>query len=128
MEYIESIAEIYCQLKDIISVIARYAVMENLYQQTPETSLQSDYKAAIIQLYCEVLKWFHNVLCFRSVYHEKLQKSAKLLETIKEMDRACQKFKTSVGANDESGVETGGFGLGYMNLLNTHSQVVKSAI
>jgi hypothetical protein len=37
-------------------MIARYAVMENLYYQTPTMTLRADYRAALLQLCCKILK------------------------------------------------------------------------
>jgi hypothetical protein len=98
--YFDNIVEIYSQLEGIAGITARYAVMETLYRQARGMSLQSDYQAALIRLCCEILKWFATAFSVSGPFSvlRGLNVSGKLWATIKDMDRACQKFKIIVEA------------------------------
>lgn len=94
-QYIDNCAVIYTQLEGIAGITARYVVMETLYRQAPEMSLQSYYQTALIMLCCEILKWFVHAFSI-SVPERGLDVLGKIWATINEMDRACQKFRITV--------------------------------
>ena len=98
-EYPYNIIEVYTQLEGIAGIIARYAVMETLYRQAREMTLQSDYQAALIRLCCEILEWFVKAFSVGGPFSllRGFDISSKLWARIEEMDRGCQKFKITVG-------------------------------
>jgi hypothetical protein len=97
-QYIDNCAVIYTQLKGITGITARYAVMETLYRQAPEMSLQSDYQTALIMLCCEILKWFVHAFSISVplTVERGLDVLGKIWATINEMDRVCQKFRITM--------------------------------
>jgi hypothetical protein len=102
---LSSITRTFSQLSDIVSIIARYAVMENLYSQTPHMTLRSDYRAALIDLCVCILHWFSNAFMLvrppeddPSDLSTRRALSESLWDDIKQVDLACQKFTVVVEA------------------------------
>ncbi|KUJ18592.1 uncharacterized protein LY89DRAFT_780639 [Mollisia scopiformis] len=117
-------------LQDIVAIIARYAVMENLYQQSNGgLSLKPEYHSALLSLCTTVLEYFAHASgcaeaeleCIQneggsdevtmiSVKDRKrvhLQKCEFLVERIKQKDIACQGFRVVVDTKEESSYESG---------------------
>jgi hypothetical protein len=91
----------FCQLGDIRGIVARYAVMEDLYLQTRGMSLQPDYQAAIVQLYYKILSWFNNTLLLSPWLNTQITVTcAELWTSIKESDKVCQNFQITLEAKD----------------------------
>lgn len=104
----ESVNKTFSQLSDIVSIIARYAVMENLYSQTPTMTLRLDYKAALVDLCVKILHWFSNTFTLAKSLEDNSSESSTqkelsvtFWEEIKKMDLACQKFNVVVEAMEE---------------------------
>lgn len=99
---LDYLATTFCQLEDITGIIARYAVMENLYRQTRGISLQSDYKAALIRLCCKILSWFDWAFLICEYDHPRgITTCRELWISIKLSDQACQNFQITMKAKDE---------------------------
>jgi hypothetical protein len=88
-------------------MVARYAVMENLYSQNPTMTLRADYKASLLALCCKILQWF--VAAFK-INIEGFPPQNELTnitpidtiwEEIKAMDQACQRFTITIEAKEE---------------------------
>ncbi|KAE9379983.1 hypothetical protein N431DRAFT_552244 [Stipitochalara longipes BDJ] len=118
-------------LQIIVAVIARYAVMENLYQQTNGALLlKPEYRSALISLCSTILEYFavafkcaenelvglveetraredtqNDAFLMRSRYQEELQECAFLVELVKQKDAACQTFRIVVEKKGESSSE-----------------------
>jgi hypothetical protein len=89
-------------------MIARYAVMENLYYQNPTMTLRADYRAALLQLCCKVLEWFASAFKLANAMRDdtvnfltQSQRAGAIWEEVKQMDQACQKFTVVVEAKEE---------------------------
>jgi len=119
-EHLNSVAETFSQLSHITSMIARYAVMENLYYRNPTMELRPDYKVALLELCGKILHWFANSFSLvKSMQYNSTDLSTlnmlsvSLWEEIKKMDAACQRFAVIVEAkegdseSEENGAETG---------------------
>lgn len=99
---LDHLTTIFCQLEDITGIIARYAVMENLYRQTRGISLQTDYKAALIRLCCKILSWFDWAFLICEYDHPRgMITCRELWISIKQSDQACQSFQITVIAVGE---------------------------
>ncbi|CZR50235.1 uncharacterized protein PAC_00107 [Phialocephala subalpina] len=124
----------YSHLETVVAIIARYAVMENLYQQSGGAlSLKPEYRAALISLCSDILTYFATAFAYAE--HElnpkeqerelgevrdllkplslaeggwqgSLQKCGFLVELIKQKDIACQGFKVVVDTKEESSDES----------------------
>ncbi|KAE8441461.1 hypothetical protein EG329_004954 [Mollisiaceae sp. DMI_Dod_QoI] len=104
----------YSHLEDIVAIIARYAVMENLYQQSGGAlSLKPEYRSALISLCSTILEYFaaafelaHTEGTRENGSEEELQKCTFLVELIRQKDAACQGFKVVVDTKEESSDES----------------------
>jgi len=101
------------QLQDIVAIIARYAVMENLYQQSGSAlSLKPEYQSALLSLCSTIFEYFavSFTLGRASMKFDKtdeemaalIRSSEQLMETIKGKDKASQGFRVIVEAKEES--------------------------
>jgi hypothetical protein len=112
-EKIDATDKAFTQLQDIVAIIARYSVMENLYQQSGSAlSLKSDYKFALLSLCSTILEYFAVSFTFgralSSLDNTTAEKNKgfidaceQLMGTIREKDRACQGFRVVVEAQDD---------------------------
>ncbi|KAH7317581.1 hypothetical protein BKA65DRAFT_514755, partial [Rhexocercosporidium sp. MPI-PUGE-AT-0058] len=92
------------QLSEIVSIIARYAIMENMYRQNPSMSLRSDYRTSLLDLCTLILRFF--VITFESLLNHPTEKPdledcTKVAEEVKELDHACQKFMIVLEIQDD---------------------------
>jgi hypothetical protein len=112
-EMIDWTSESFTQLQDIAGIVARYAVMENLYQQSGiALSLKPEYESALLSLCSTVLEYFAlSITLGRAISgndHTMEQKQRlsdackKLMETIKDKDRSCLSFRVIVEAKEEN--------------------------
>ena len=106
-------------LQDIVGIIARYAVMENLYHQTGgalSLSLKPEYQTSLVALCTAVLQFFavsfelgrkFSQININGKHGEEelVKRCGDLVNDIKKMDRECQGFRVVVDAvleNDDS--------------------------
>lgn len=105
------------QLQDIAAIIARYAVMENLYQRSSSAlSLKPEYQSALLSLCSTILEYFAVSFTLRraSMKFGKtdeemaalIKSSEQLMGTIKVKDKASQGFRVVVEAKGESESES----------------------
>ena len=104
----------YTYLLDITTIIARYAVMEDLYQQSHGTlSLTSEYQSSLISLCSTILTYF--VRAFQIgrrpvkdgpdvnlLQDDTVGIVDSLVNEIKMKDRACQGSRVVVEAKEDS--------------------------
>lgn len=103
----------FAQLQDLVAIIARYSVMENLYQQSGSAlSLKHEYRSALVSLCTTILEYF--ALSFKlgramagsdSMTEEMqglINTCGRLTETIRDKDMACQSFRVVVETKMES--------------------------
>ena len=123
----------FSQLQEIVHIIARYAVMENLYQQSITSgtsnsttlSLKPEYQSSLLSLCSSILEWFAasyrignivvevsncdmaNVgkLAVLGELDEKVAQCGELMVAIRKKNMGCQVFRVEVDAKDESGNE-----------------------
>jgi hypothetical protein len=111
--------KVFAQLQDIVAIIARYSVMENLYQQSGSAlSLKHEYQSALLSLCTTLLEYF--ALSFKlgramagsdSMTEEMqglINACGQLVETVRDKDMACQSFGVVVEAKMESDSESEG--------------------
>jgi len=102
----------FIQLQDVVAIIARYAVMENLYQQSGSAlSLKPEYQAALLSLCSTILEYFASsfkvqLRCFNGSVMPKLKEDRievcrQLMDVVKEKDKACQGFRVLVEAKED---------------------------
>lgn len=115
-ETIEWTRQSFSQLQDIVGVIARYAVMENLYQKSGSAlSLKPAYESALLSLCSKILEYFAVSITlaretrenpkYEHTSEEKqrfVDVCEQLVRTIREMDGECQGFRVVVEAREES--------------------------
>ncbi|PVH76626.1 hypothetical protein DL98DRAFT_517842 [Cadophora sp. DSE1049] len=121
----------FSQLQEIVHIIARYAVMENLYQQSITSgtststtlSLKPEYQSSLLSLCSSILEWFaasYNIgkivigvsngylagvgaLPVLGELNEKVVQCGELMVVIREKNRGCQIFRVEVDVKEESG-------------------------
>ncbi len=109
----------FAQLQDLVAIIARYSVMENLYQQSGSTlSLKDEYQSALVSLCSTTLEYFASsfklgrAMAGSDSVTEEMQglinACGQLIETVRDKDRACQSFRVVVEAKMESDSESEG--------------------
>ncbi|KAK0108890.1 hypothetical protein ONS96_014931 [Cadophora gregata f. sp. sojae] len=124
----------FSQLQEIVHIIARYAVMENLYQQSITSgtsttlSLKPEYQSSLLSLCSSILEWFaasydigHTVVdvsnsgvagavasALLEELDEKVVKCGELMGVIREKNKGCQIFRVEVDVNDDGGSEDEG--------------------
>jgi hypothetical protein len=111
-------------LQEITGIIARYAVMENLYNQSTSTlTLKPEYQASLLSLCVTILEWFsqafvvwkglgelHPHLVFsgsptKEVARNSEKRCGKLLDEIREKDKTCQGFRVVCQVEDDDDTE-----------------------
>src|SRR5438045_3196503 len=105
---INTAVKILHQLSDIVGIIARYAIMENLYSQTLDMTISPDYQSSLIELCSNILCWFSSAFELWEVAHlnefvEHDTISTITWERIKEMDVTCRKFNVTVSTEMNTG-------------------------
>ncbi|KAN0122065.1 hypothetical protein V8E51_000391 [Hyaloscypha variabilis] len=107
-------------LLELVAIMARYAVMENLYHQSGSAfSLKPEYQSSLISLCSTILEYFSaSILLGRIIYpfnwlcstpaelQGRVEVCEVLMKTIREKDQACQRFQVVVEAKEESRAES----------------------
>ena len=109
----EAIAKSFQQLQDLDGLLARYAVMENLYHQNASLALTLEYRNGLQDLCVTILQYFGNALVVArnagkeesTSVVESRQSCNVLIDDIKEKDKACQRFRVVVDADGQSDTE-----------------------
>ena len=103
------------QLQNLVGLLARYAVMENLYQQSGGLALTDEYRNGLKDLCITILQYFgHAFEIIRDVGKEELrpgfaknrERCDKLIDEIKKKDKACQGFRVVIEADEQSDTES----------------------
>jgi hypothetical protein len=116
-EAIEVTNKAFAQLQDLGAIIARYSVMENLYQQSVSgLSLKQEYQSELLSLCTTLLEYF--ALSFKlgramdgsDSMAEEIQglinACGQLTDTVRDKDKACQDFRVVVETKMESESES----------------------
>ncbi|KAH6691190.1 hypothetical protein BKA61DRAFT_663282 [Leptodontidium sp. MPI-SDFR-AT-0119] len=119
----------FSRLQEIVHIIARYAVMENLYQQSITSgtnttlSLKPEYQSSLLSLCSSILEWFAasygigkivvgvgsgdlagvGALAILGELDEKMRVCGELMKVVREKNRGCQIFRVEVDVNEEDG-------------------------
>ena len=108
----------FTNLQDIVAIIARYAVMENLYHQTGSAlslSLKPEYQSSLVSLCTTVLQFFATSFELgrklsqinidgKHGEEQLVKRCDELVNEIKKMDRQCQGFRVLANTvREESG-------------------------
>ncbi|RDW85944.1 hypothetical protein BP5796_04269 [Coleophoma crateriformis] len=85
-------------LADIVTLIARYNVMESMYQQWPNMSLEKNYEDSLVDLCAHVLRYLSHVITIATLERaegaeQRLNESMKRIE---EADDRCRGFKVTI--------------------------------
>jgi hypothetical protein len=122
-ETMQMIKTSFMYLQDIVAIIARYAVMENLYHQTSgalSLSLKPEYQSSLLALCTTVLQFFatsfelgrklSQINIGGKHGEEDLMKTCgELVNDIKKIDHECQGFRVVVDTvREESGDSSDG--------------------
>ena len=107
---IEAITKSFQQLQDLAGLLARYAVMQNLYHQNESLTLTPEYRNGLQDLCITILQYFGNALVVargtRKEESTSVIESRKscdiLIDKIREKDKACQGFHVVVDADEQS--------------------------
>ncbi|KAH6675810.1 hypothetical protein B0J14DRAFT_372585 [Halenospora varia] len=98
----------FLQLLDVTGIIARYAVMENLYQQSGGAlSLKEDYQASLISLCESMIRFLAEVYdqgrLFEQVSYTNIPlRTSNVMDEVRRKDEACRAFKVVVDVKEES--------------------------
>ncbi|KAE9381909.1 hypothetical protein N431DRAFT_393601 [Stipitochalara longipes BDJ] len=112
-----TIKNAHTQLQEVVAIIARYAVMENLYHRSGSAlSLTSEYRSSLLYLCSTILEYFSvSVTLGRAIHgfdstageqRRLITACEQLMITIREKDHACQRFQVVVEAREESKSES----------------------
>ncbi|RDL41867.1 uncharacterized protein BP5553_01846 [Venustampulla echinocandica] len=111
---VSSLTTAFQQLQEIGGIVARYAVMENLYNQKGASlTLRPEYQASLLDLCVTILQYFSHAFVFAKVFGDtagesqplvqaSVRRRDELVEEIKEKDKACQGFRVLVEAGEYS--------------------------
>lgn len=114
---ISTITNAFTQLQEIVAIVARYAVMENLYHQSGSAlSLKSQYRSSLLYLCSTILEYFSVSLTLgRAIKDDDSTAKERqrlgdgceqLILSIREKDQACQRFQVIVEAREEAKSES----------------------
>lgn len=86
------------QIADIVTLIARYNVMESMYQQWPNITLEKNYEGSLVDLCVHVLRYLNLVITLATLEsaegaEQRLNESMKRIE---EADDRCRGFKVTI--------------------------------
>jgi hypothetical protein len=113
---IEQMRNSFQQVDGLVGLLARYAVMENLFHQSPTLTLTDEYRNALLDLCVAILTYFAHAFTGAQT-HLKDPKDEKvtviesskicedLIDEIKVKDKACQGFRVVVEVEEESDSE-----------------------
>jgi hypothetical protein len=111
------------QLTEITALIARYAVMENLYQKSPDLTLKPEYQESLLGMCKAMLSYFGNVFevyrgiktdtseggMNQAVFTQEMKdglleelrgRCRENLEEVRELDQKCRGFKVEVDSGE----------------------------
>ncbi|EPE26176.1 hypothetical protein GLAREA_02088 [Glarea lozoyensis ATCC 20868] len=115
--------EALVQTTELTTLIARYAVMENLYLKSPDLSLRLDYRESLLDLCRLMLRYFTDLFeIYRgiitplsqggpnqavftqeikdSLLKELRRKCIGHMEKVRDLDKTCRAFKVEVAADE----------------------------
>lgn len=107
----------YNDVREVVGIIARYAVMESLYSRTGGTlSLKDEYQQSLVSLCCAILEYFATVFRLgrlltcanRNVATESdlFAKCDILVDEVQQMDKECKGFRVMVDTKEDSESES----------------------
>ena len=93
-------------ISEIATLVARYNVLESMYQQWLGMSLEPNYEKSLIVFCVHVLRYLDMALLsrqelVRGIYEAELE---SLIEKIREADIICRGFSVTILTGDESGL------------------------
>jgi hypothetical protein len=132
----------FTNLQDIVAIIARYAVMENLYHQTGSAlslSLKPEYQSSLVALCTTVLQFFaasfdlgRNLsqinIGEKHGEEELVKRCGELINEIKKMDRECQGFRVLVDTVREESDDSGSEDVGIEDVGDESWEVVDAGV
>lgn len=98
-------SELLKELAEIATLVARYNVMESMYQQWPGMTLEANYEKSLIALSVEVLKYLDLLLDVASL-SERIPFEGMLenfMVNVRDADIACRGFNVTIVNEDEMG-------------------------
>ncbi|KAH7364706.1 hypothetical protein BKA65DRAFT_143372 [Rhexocercosporidium sp. MPI-PUGE-AT-0058] len=124
----------FSHLQEIVHIIARYAVMENLYQQSiangtnTTLSLKPEYQSSLLSLCSSILEWFAvsygigrivigtssgelagvGALAVLGELDEKMRECGVMMGVVTEKNMGCRIFRVEVDVSGEEGSEVDG--------------------
>ena len=132
----------FTNLQDIVAIIARYAVMENLYHQTGSAlslSLKPEYQSSLVALCTTVLQFFATSFELgrklsqiniggENSEEELVKRCGELGNEIKNMDRECQGFRVLVDTVREESSDSGSEDVGIEDVSDEGWEVVDAGV
>jgi hypothetical protein len=132
----------FTNLQDIVAIIARYAVMENLYHQTGSTlslSLKPEYQSSLLGLCSAVLQFFATSFELgrelsqinmggKHGEEELVKRCDELVNEIKNMDRECQGFRVLVDTAREESDDSGSEDVDFEDVSDEGWEVVDAGV
>ena len=110
---IEEMRNSFHQLEDLVGLLARYSVMENLFYQSPNLTLTDEYRIGLVDLCVAILTYFAHAFMAARIHVkdpkdekemaiESIRRRNDLINEVKDHDKACQGFRVIVEAEEES--------------------------
>ncbi|KAE9371464.1 hypothetical protein N431DRAFT_24725 [Stipitochalara longipes BDJ] len=81
---------------DVATLIARYTVMENMYQNWPGMSLEPKYEESLMSLCIQVLNFLGRLLCREDELDTVVWTVAEEMAKINKADAICREFKVTI--------------------------------
>lgn len=95
VEEIEKEGTILTALADLATLVARYTVMENMYQNWPGMTLEPNYEKSLVSLCVHVLTFLEMVLRSEDAIDLAQTLSVEMVK-INEADATCRAFKITI--------------------------------
>lgn len=97
----EALGQSFSQLQEVVNIISRYAIVENLYRQTSSLVIQENYWEAILDLCVTILRYFVQAFSTAKAIgtdetEEKLHGYKVLFAEVEAKHEVCKKLSTSL--------------------------------
>jgi hypothetical protein len=112
---IENISKSFHQLDDLVGLLARYAVMQNLYYNLPVVTLTAEYRRALLDICVAIVTYFAHAFTVARILRDPQGEQEKAAESrnrcdeligiIKEKDQASRRFRVVVAVDEKSETE-----------------------
>ncbi|CAG8960939.1 hypothetical protein HYFRA_00002477 [Hymenoscyphus fraxineus] len=91
--------QLFTHIQDIVGIVARYAVLENIYIQNPTLSILKEYEDKMVDMCVLILQYFEKGFVFvenLGMGQCGVDELTELIEEIKKRDEVCRSFSVTI--------------------------------